>query len=645
MHKPSEKRTPAKVPKTLGSAGFSSSSKSKLISSEQKNPAKSSKHKAKLEFNFSSSDDEDFQKFPVKRTLAHTNLPKVLGSADTYKNIKNQMPDLDRYDEGKSKKNKTVLKSFDLSSSEDEVEPKGNSFHKTNDNNALSNVKTCEAERKACFKPLQSKHSKAKVSDSFVEKVEVEDTFVSCVGESFVDQDTVPKGIHYGRDDFRVPTLSQNDIFSVDDTIVQKPVRISPESFSPDMDMTFDQPPCESTRIHRRSSVSYKKLLGSPEDLNSSGTSDDNKHYETCRPNVSGDLDKEPEDPMSVTTHEVHGNENIDKKSSDETPKTFELKVNGDNSNDKQYNDLCKELHNLSIHQHNSLDNSQSWKPQKKIRENDALDNVPEFIGTSNEQSFDEIVEVVDVYTQTELSLPEEDLSPLKHSFSESGLSENHRKVLRKKSNSSVQSVTESDVESDVSEVEIKDMSVQTDTCLNISEVNINMNTSVNDNDQVISDAIISHEKIEIKEDTSDSDVDKQQDLSESESNIVNSAHRIGADSDESDSSDVKINEKGNSESEENASNISDVESTGESCSEPDDLSSESEKDCKRKDVKKKPLKLKRKGVQSNETDKKRTSGGESDSVSDDTKRCQNHLPDVPPPTEVTAQNTWRYVD
>ena len=645
MHKPSEKRTPAKVPKTLGSAG---NSKSKLISSEQKNPAKSSKYKAKHEFNFSSSDDEDFQQFPVKRTLAHTNLPKVLGSADTYENIKNQMPDLDRYDEGKSKKNKTVLKSFDLSSSEDEVEPKGNSFHKTNVNNALSNVKTCETERKACLtKPLQSNRSKAKVSDSFVEKVDFEDTFVSCVGESLVDQDTVRKSIHYSRDDFRVPTLSQNDIFSVDDTIVQKPVRISPESFSPDMDMTFDQPPCESTRIHRRSSVSYKKLLGSPEDLNSSGTSDDNKHYETCRPNVSGDLDNEPEDPLSVTTHEVHGNENIDKKSSDEMPKTIELKVNGnsDNFNDKQNNDLCKELHNLSIHQHNSLDNSQSWKSQKKICKNDALDNDPEFIGTSIEQSFDEIVEVVDVYTQTELSLSEEDLSPLKHSLSESGLSENHRKVLRKTSNSSVQSVTESDVESDVSEVEIKHMSVQTDTCLNISEVNINMNTSVKENDQVNSDAIISHEKIEIKEETSDSDVDKQQDLSENESIIVNSAHRIGADRDKSDSSEVKINEKGNSESEENASNITDVESTGESCSEPDDLSSESEKDSKRKDVKKKPLKLKRKGVQSNETDKKRTSGGESDSVSDDTERCQNHLPDVPSPTEVTAQNTWRYVD
>ena len=622
----SSETTPAhsKVPKLLGSAGFSSSGKTKW----QKNPGKNGEYRTKLDFDFSSSDDDDFQQIPVRRTPAHTNLPKDLGlTGGCKKDTNNQTPDFDDPKDELSRSCKTVLKGFDLSSSENEFEPEG-TFPKSAANNA---------------KPAESKSSREKVCDSFVEQVEeVEDTFISCVGESFVDQHDIPKTSQFEKEEFRKPPLSQKDNFSADDTIVQKPIHISPESFSPDMDTTFGQPPCESTRIHRRSSVSYKKLLGSPEDI-SSEASDDNKHYETCRPNVSGDEDNdESEDPFSVTAYEIQRNEKLGKKSSDEKPKPMdnEMKSDTDNSNNKKNNDLCEELHNLSLHQHDSPSDSQSVK-SRKITDNIAPDNGYELKGTSSEQNFDESIEVIDVYTQTEQSMCEDDLSPLKKSLGEPGLSENTRKMVRKKSSSSIQNVTESKSDSDASEVEIKDISIQTDIRSDISEVDSNIDISIKDNDQVSPvEAIISHEKIEVTVVTSDSD--KEECLSENESNCDNSEHRKDADSDNSASSEIRINERRNSDSGENASNISDIESSGESNIEPDVLSSESE-DCNRNNDKKKLLKLKRKGTHKDKTDKERTSN--VDDVSDDSEKYGNHLPDSQTAIEVkdAARNTWRY--
>ena len=594
-----------------------------MIRADQKNPERSGNYRSKLDFDFSSSDDEDFQPIPLKRTPAHTNLSmKDLKSTSTCKNNNNnQKPDSNGRQVDLSKSGKKVLHVFDLSSSDSELEPVS-SFIKPDAKNT---------------KPAESKPGRAKVSDSFVAQVdEVEDTFVSCVGESFMDQHAVPKIGHVN--ELKKSTLSQKDMFSADDTIVQKPVRISSESFSPDMDITFSQPPCESTRIHRRSSVSYKKLLGSPEDL-SSETSDENKHYETCRPNVSEDENNnESEDPFLVTTYEAQGNEMRNMKGPHKLTKTVKCtdEVNGDldNSMDNQNEVLCKELHSLSIHHYQS-----PASDSQKTSDNCGRENA----GESSEQSFDESFEVIDACTQTEQSISEDNTSPFKLSLNESNISETSRKLVRKKSSSSVQNVTTNESDSDASEVEIKDISIQTDirSDTSISEIDANTNTSLKGNVQVNNDAKVSGQKRQVTAVVSDSD--KEESLSEYESNSGNSEHRSGADNENADSSVTGTDDRQNSDSGENVSYLS---NTDESNRQSGGLSFESGEIPKSKADKKKNLKLKKKDTQNDKTNTERTGTCSVDDVSGHSEKDRGHLPDSPPAAEVknTDQNTWRYV-
>lgn len=649
--------------------GVCKNGNNKITSSYKHGDVKSSKNKSVLDFNLSNSEDEDIQQYPVKRTFAHTNLPKAFDSVDACKIEKIGDSGSSDGSGGKSIRHQIVLNGFDLSSSEDDFGPEANNKqpaskkettlfgHKTTD---------ADAEWKTASSLSKQKPVRVKVSDSFAEREKIEDMFVSCVGESYVDQGTIPgeqiddcvenpDKICMKEKGLKIANFNQTCKFSVDDTILQKPVNVSDESFSLDIDVTFGQPPCESTRIHRRSSVSYKKMLGSPDDSSSSGTSDDNKHYKTCLASVSSDdLNSETDSHLIETACNTNEIKTVDESKTD-TKLHTENHDGSVDAADRGKNELCKRLEKLNI-QHENHNGDKILHSEKHLNKDRVTDVDSELSNLASQQSFDEMIEVVDAFTQTDYSLSETSLSSLERSVSdaECHFSKDHRKVIRKKTENSEIIVSEngSDIQSDISEVEVKDMPVQTDSFLNSFVVETDTMTKKDEVSDENIDSSESYDECQSKisqQGTSESDPDTsdQQDLSLRNDNASRSSRSVELN--RCSPYVTQNSDKDDPECEEDASSISDFESVEESNSGVENLGSKSENERSNSEGdKEKHLQLSITEECNTDRENSRSSSVQSDDMS---KKDLNtgsflHKNDSPSHAEVkyVAKNSWRQV-
>ena len=421
----------------------------------------------------------------------------TMGDSNSEDDGKHTMGDSNNKDGGKGNKHKAVINGLDFSSSDEEEkqEPKICNTHDTYTGQSykskiLSESETCVVNNKTISSALTVHNTvigscRTENDDSISEKVGVKDTYVSCIGESFIENDISNKEIENNKlDCIKKPHskekqaiklgMDQTTEFSVDDTIVQKPIRITSESFSPDIDSTFGEPQGESTRIHRRSSVTYKNLVGSPEDLNSSGTSDD-KHYETCRANLSADdvfdVSSESENPLIGTAVVVNGNHGAQDGNNDRKARNEKERKISDSLNQRS-NELCEGIENLSVTFHERTpQNAEQFIEKEKFSENTCINEVtangPHSYNAVCGQGSDNSVEVVDASAQTDASLAEKRSSPLQCSLTgtRDSFSRTQRKISGNSSGNSSGCISEdkSDLQSNISEVEVNDISVQID--------------------------------------------------------------------------------------------------------------------------------------------------------------------------------------
>ena len=471
-------------------------------------------------------DDEENHHIPVKRTLAHTNLPKTLGLTDACTGGNSYTSD--SHDEGKRGGHKKVIGVLDFSSSDDDVD--GNDIAvkdckiepvlsdseinevKTNEEcgrnifggDTLKNLSCETTDKGLAYHEHVEDSQRLEMTDSFDEKVEMQDTYVSCVGESYVEQKSTSKERKdENKEDCIKPDYKEildckvagrMSAFCDNDTIVQKPARVSVDSFSPDIDTTFGEPQGESTRIHRRSSVSYRKLIGSsedlvssPEDLDSSGMSS-SKHYKTCVGNTSTDdlfdMSEESESPLMETALEDNANDPAKRSFTDRNLKCHKEGSNTNNSAKNGSNDLCKELESLNIDlesQCNSTTgNSHTEETLETLNGNERKTSAQEFESTTYEECSGESIEVIDACVQTDNSVTEINSSLLKYSVCKENYSfiKNSTELDRYKSENSDDCLSQnnSDIHSDISEIEVKDISVQTDTYVDTGMQQNNIN-------------------------------------------------------------------------------------------------------------------------------------------------------------------------
>ena len=331
-------------------------------------------------------------------------------------------------------------------------------------------------EMQECNRVKTTDSQKLELSDSMDEKEEMQDTYVSCVGESYFEQVSLRQDENTKEkrksDDYiatKCKFAHRISAFSDNDKILLKPPNISAESFSPDIDMTFGEPQGESTRIHRRSSVTYRQVIGSPEDmvqspeLDSSGISED-KHYQTCIDSTctsTADLLNSSEDSESPLVETVFINSSNDTNKNRDSYEHQNLKANDHIKENNEDDNLCRGLDNLDIGLENQC---------KKIRE----DGLETSKGSANlEADFTthecsgESIEVIDACVQTDNNESKPDSSLLNYSVCHENYSfiQEKSKSNRNKLESSKDCFSDNDdgSQSDLSEIEVRDISTQTE--------------------------------------------------------------------------------------------------------------------------------------------------------------------------------------
>ena len=325
-------------------------------------------------------------------------------------------------------------------------------------------------EMQECNRVKTTDSQKLELSDSMDDKEEMQDTYVSCVGESYFEQVSLKQDENTKENrkssDYRISTFSDND------TILLKPPNISAESFSPDIDMTFGEPQGESTRIHRRSSVTYRHVIGSPEDmvqspeLDSSGISED-KHYQTCIDSTctsTADLLNSSEDSESPLVETVFINSSNDSNTNRNGCVHQELQAYDQRKGKNENDDLCKGLDNLDIGLENQCENISQTEDHLETSKGSA--NL-EADFTTHECS-GESIEVIDASVQTDNNETKHDSSLLNYSVCQ----ENYSFIKEKSKSNSNKLESSKDCSSDnddgslsdLSEVEVRDTSTQTET-------------------------------------------------------------------------------------------------------------------------------------------------------------------------------------
>ena len=333
-------------------------------------------------------------------------------------------------------------------------------------------------EMQECNRVKTTDSQRLEWSDSMDEKEEMQDTYVSCVGESYFEQvslrhDDNTKEKRKSSDYITTKCKFAHRIstFSDNDTILLKPPNISAESFSPDIDMTFGEPQGESTRIHRRSSVTYRQVIGSPEDmvqspeLDSSGISED-KHYQTCIDSThtsTADLLNSSEDSESPLVETVFVNSSNDSNTNRNGCGHQELQAYDQRKGKNEDDNLCKGLDNLDIGLENQCVNISQTGDHLETSKGSA--NL-EADFTTHECS-GESIEVIDACIQTDNNETEPDSSRLNYSVCQENYSfiQEKSKSNRNKLESSEDCFSDNDdcSQSDLSEIEVRDISTQTE--------------------------------------------------------------------------------------------------------------------------------------------------------------------------------------
>ena len=349
---------------------------------------------------------------------------------------------------------------------------------KTTDSKKLSDSMDEKEEMQECNWVKTTDSQKLEFSDSMDEKEEMQDTYVSCVGESYFEQvsqrqDENTKEKRESSDYITTKCKFAHRIstFSDNDTILLKPPNISAESFSPDIDMTFGEPQGESTRIHRRSSVTYRQVIGSPEDmvqspeLDSSGISED-KHYQTCIDSTctsTADLLNSSGESESPLVETVFINSSNDTNKNSNSYVHQKLKAYDQRKENNKKDDLCRGLGNLDIGLEDQCENISQTEDHLEFSKGSA-DLEADF--TTHECS-GESIEVIDASVQTDISEVKPDSSPLNYSVCQENYSfiQEKSRSSRNKLESSEDCFSDNDdgSQSDLSEIEVRDISTQTE--------------------------------------------------------------------------------------------------------------------------------------------------------------------------------------
>ena len=320
---------------------------------------------------------------------------------------------------------------------------------------------------------------KLELSESTDERKEMQDTYVSCVGESYFEQvslrqDENTKEKRKSSDYMTTKCKFAHRIstFSDNDTILLKPPNISAESFSPDIDMTFGEPQGESTRIHRRSSVTYRQVIGSPEDmvpspeLDSSGISED-KLYQTCIDSSTctstADLLNSSEDSESPLVETVFINSSNDTNKNSTSYVHPKMKADDQRKENNANDDLCRELDSLDIGLESQCKNIS--RREDGLETSKCSDNIEaEFM---THECSGESIEVIDACVQTDNNETDPDSSLLNYSVCQENYNfiQEKSKSSRNKLESSEDCFSNNDdgSQSDLSEIEVRDISTQTD--------------------------------------------------------------------------------------------------------------------------------------------------------------------------------------
>ena len=375
----------------------------------------------------------------------------------------------------------TVSQKLELSDSIDEKEEMQECNRvKTTDSKKLEFSDSMDEieEMQECNRVKTTDSQKLELSDSMDEKEEMQDTYVSCVGESYFeqaslrqDENTKEKRKSSDYITTKCKLAHRISAFSDNDTILLKPPNIAAESFSPEIDMTFGEPQGESTRIHRRSSVTYRHVIGSPEDmvqspeLDSSGISED-KNYQTCIDSTctsTADLLNSSEDSESPLVETVFINSSNDSNTNSNSYVPQKLKTNDKRKENNENDDLCRGLDNLDIGLENQCKNISQREEGLETSQSSA--NIEaEFI---THECSGESIEVIDACVQTDNNETKPDSSLLNYSVSQENYSfiQEKSRSSRNKFESSEDCFSDNDdgSQSDLSEKEVRDISTQTE--------------------------------------------------------------------------------------------------------------------------------------------------------------------------------------